>query len=293
MKKLSIYSILFSIVLCACTAKDEEKALGGSKLPLIIAGSQVRMVTKGVLPPLPAGVSTGVYVTDKDASITSSWFSNTNYLAGASGVLTTPASVDLTIGRSYDIYAYAPYKATASNPYAVDYPHGSDVLCSGKFTLADVSVSNHTANLVFEHKASQISFNVGFASDFNAGTKVITSSSTLQVTGFYDRGSLNVATGIYSPVGTASTVLNASGTGIPGAMALAIASTCFVPSASPMTMGVTVIHEGRNYNAVITGTFLPGTAYNYTITLKGYSPNLQINGTVVDWIPVLDNVTIQ
>lgn len=292
MKKMRIYIALVALLVCGCSQdKKGEEVTKGTTVPLSLSATQTGIVTKAT-PVLPSGVSTGVYVTAKDATITAAFFANSNYTAGASGILTTIGNVDLTVGSNYDIYSYAPWQATVGNPCAIEFMHGTDVLWAPKTTLIGVTLTNHTATLAFEHRAAQVSFHVVFASDFSSGSTVITSASTLQVNGFYTKGTLDIIAGQLTPSGATSATLSGTGTGPAGAMTLGIGETCIIPSTGNLTLSVVITHEGKTYNGTITDTFLPGSSYNYTVTVCGPAA-LGITGTLKEWTPVSENIVVQ
>ncbi len=281
------------LIICGCSHdRKGEEVTKGATVPLSLSATQAGIVTKASSPVLPSGVSTGVYVTAKDAAITAAYFANMNYIAGASGILTTVGNVDLTVGSNYDIYSYAPWQVTAGNPNAIAFAQGTDVLWAPKTTLIGVTLTNRTAVLAFEHRAAQVSFHVVFASDFSAGSTVITSASTLQVNGFYAGGTLDAVSGVLTPSGATSATLNGAGTGTAGAMTLDIGETCIIPSAGNLTLAVVLTHEGKTYNGTITDTFLPGSSYNYTVTVRGPAA-LGITGTLKEWTPVSENIVVR
>lgn len=288
MKKISMYILLVTLLMNCSKDPSVEKSVASLKLSATCSG----IVTKSTSV-LPSDLSVGIYVTAKDALLSAAPFSNRKYVSGDSGGLTSDQNIDLIIGNSYDIYAYAPYQSVVSDPTAVTFNHGTDVLWTPKYTLAGVTATNNTATLAFAHRAAQISFNVVFADDFSAGSKVITSSSTIQVSGFYSHGVLNASNGVFTPSGSADASLSGIGTGTAGAMTLGVGATCFVPASGAMTLNVKVVHEGRTYNGTITDTFSAGSSYNYTVTLSGHSPVPGISGTLTDWTFVSDSISLQ
>lgn len=261
-----------------------------STIPLKISATQV--VTKGEDSVLPEGITTGIYVTAKDSTIATSYFENQQYISKSSGELLTDANVDLTIGNSYDIYAYAPYLKELATPGTVEFSHDTDVLWASKATISNVSASNCITALAFEHRTAQVSFNVVFDKDFNAGSKIFTSSSTLEVSGFYSKGTLNLVTGALTPSSTADVSLSAVGTATTGSMTLGIGETCFIPSVSEMTFLVKINHEGKAYNATIKETFVAGSSYNYTISILKTFSTLGITGNLKEWTPVSESATV-
>ncbi|MBP1593192.1 MAG: Fimbrillin-like [Bacteroidetes bacterium] len=289
MKIKSIYIALL-VLLNGCSGDSPVQT---SMVALRLSATQTGIVTKGADSALPLGSVTGIYVTAKDAAIAASYFGNQKYTSGASGALLTDASVSLTIGSSYDIYAYAPYQAGVITPIAVEFPYGTDVLWAPKFTISGVSESNNSALLSFEHRAAQITFKVVFADDFNEGPKEFTSSSAISVSGFYNKGLLDITTGMLTPSGVTNITLSAFGKDTAGVITLGTDTTCFIPATGIMPLSVVVSHGGRVYNGVIKETFVSGHSYNYTVTISGQLATLGISGVMEQWIPVSDDLIVR
>jgi hypothetical protein len=208
--------------------------------------------------------------------------------------MSTDQTIKLVIGSDYDIYAYGPQMGTVTDATAIPFVLGMDVLWAPKNTLTGVSATSNTVTLGFTHRAAQIALNVVFADDFTAGSKVFTSSSTVQVGNFYSNGQLDLTTGVLTPSVPAPNVpINAIATGSAGSMTLGFPAICFIPAVGKtMTFAVKVTHEGKDYTGTITDTFLAGTSYSYTVTLHGYSTMLGVSGTLTDWIPVSGTVML-
>jgi hypothetical protein len=285
--------LLFALLLTGCSHDLSGREDSGT-VQLKVSGTCAGLTTKAADPVLPTGQTAGIYVTGKDAALSSSYFSNVEYTSGNAGVMATDQHVDLTIGSNYDVYAYGPYQNNISDVTAIPFSHGTDVLWAPKNTLSGVSATSNTVVLGFTHRTAQIVFNVVFAGDFSSGSKVFTSSSAVQISSFYSQGQLNATTGELAPsVTTTDTSLKGVGTGSAGSMTLGIPATCFIPAkGGNMTLTVKVTHEGKDYLATISDTFTAGIAYNYTVTLSGYSPTLGISGKVTDWTQVLDTVPL-
>lgn len=181
MKERGIYIALL-LLLSACS--KEANIIYDNVTSLKLSATQTSIVTKGTESVLPQGTVAGIYVTAKDASVEASYYKNQKYTSQTSGTLLTDANVSLTIGSSYDLYAYAPYLSGTTTPSSVEVLHNMDVLWAKKVTLNDVTPTNNTAALSFEHCATQISFKVVFAEDFDWGPKLFTTASTLWLVGF-------------------------------------------------------------------------------------------------------------
>jgi hypothetical protein len=278
MLKGSIYIALI-ILLAGCSSDNTVSPVSGDTVPLKLSATQAGLAAEQAVPLLSAGISTGIYVTAKDANIAASCFGNQKYISQASGNLSTDANVNLTLGSSYDIYAYAPYQGGNIDPKAVEVSHGTDVLWAPKYTLSNVAADHYSAALSFDHRVAQVSFKVIFADDYD-GSRNFINTSLIAVTGFYGKGFLDITTGVLTPSGTADTSLSASGTSA-GSVSLVIAGTCFIP-ASGMKLKVSVKHDGVVYNGVIEDSFVSGNQYRYTVTLKQVSA-MEIKGLVTDW----------
>lgn len=278
MLKGSIYIAL--IILFAGCSSDNSVSPTGDTVPLMLSAQQTGFAVGQTDIPLPEGISTGIYVTAKDANIAASYFGNQKYVSLASGDLITTASVNLTVGSSYDIYSYAPYQVGNIDPKAVEYYHGMDVLWAPKYTLSNVTADHHSATLKLEHRTAQISFIVVFADDYDGGSHSFTSTSSITVTGFYNKGALDVTSGTFTPLGIANASLSASGTAA-GSASFGIAGTCFIP-ASGMKLEVSVKHGGKVYNGVIEDSFVSSHLYSYKVVLKQLSA-MGIKGMVTDW----------
>jgi hypothetical protein len=292
MKRIWIYIAFVVLLVCGCSRdRDEKEVVKVKTVPLSLSAKKEDIITKASLSILPPGISTGIYVTAKDAVINTAFFENKNYVTQASGILFSTVNVDLTIGKDYDIYSYSPYQSTIGNPLMIEYTHGTDVLWAPKYVLTGVSATNNTATLTFEHRATQISFQVVFANDYIAGSKDFTASSSIQVTGFNSSGLLNIVTGILVPSGSPISTL--SGAGTTGATTLGIGDTCIIASTGEMILAVQVTHNGKIYNGTIKETFIAGTSYNYTVTIRGYGSTLGLTGVQKEWNVISENIIIQ
>jgi hypothetical protein len=287
MKTRSYLAIAFVLLLSGCTSVAVEESVIQT-VPLTLSARYSADIALGTRSStdMSSGITTGIYVAQKDTGIGASYYTNQLYLCGASGALSTERNVFLTVGRDYDIYAYAPYQATVTNQDSIVMVHGMDVLWAQKATLSSVSEDNHSASLAFSHRVAQVSFKVVFASDFSIGSPTFTSDSKIEVSGFYDQGTLDVATGVLTPGPLRTKVMSGSGSGTVGSMTLGIDSTCFIPDTTAVNLAIKVTHGGYIYNATISHLFTAGSYTQYTVTVKGVSLPLGITGTIVDWVPV-------
>jgi hypothetical protein len=287
MKTRSCLTIALVLLLTGCTSVALEES-AKQTVPLSLSAGYSADTTLGALndTDLPSGINTGIYVAQKDTAIGASYFANQLYLSGVSGSLSTDSNVSLTIGRSYDIYAYAPYQATITNPDSIVITHGTDALWTQKTTLNNVSQDNHSVSLAFSHRAAQVSFKVVLADGFTASSTPVTSDSKIAVSGFYDQGTLDIKTGVLTPGLLLTKVMSGSGVGTAGSMTLSIDATCFIPDTTAMNLAVKVTHGGHVYSATISHLFTTGSYTQYTVTVKDSNIPLGITGTIVDWVPV-------
>lgn len=293
LKRNAVSTILLASLLCGCTQTQEIETIKSNKqVPLsLCATSKNNVVVKSTDPFLPKDVTIGVYVTAKDADLSKSFFSNIKYTSLSSGELTTSGDVNLTVGSSYDICAYAPHISAIEDPLAVEFAHGTDVLWAPKAAITNVTSDNRSAALAFEHKAAQISFQVVFGDNF-VGQKVFTSDSKIEVSGFYSKGSLNVFTGVLTPTTTANYSVSNVAAITGETMTLGITPTCFIPASGEMTLAIKVIHQGAVYNGTLTNTFA-GKQCTSKVTINSTFAPMNITGTLKDWVPVSGDVNVQ
>jgi len=293
MKTRSYFAITFVLLITGCTRVDVDE-IAKQTVPLSLSAAYSADITLAARSStdLPSGINAGIYVAQKDTAIGASYYANQLYLCGASGSLSTEDDVFLTVGRSYDIYAYAPYQVSATNPDSIVMTHGADVLWAQKTTLNNVSDQNHSAWLAFSHRAAQVSFKVVFASNFSMGNTIITSDSKIAVSGFYDQGALDVATGVLSPGLLRTKVMSGSGSGTAGSMRLGIDATCFIPATTTMDLAIQVTQGGQVYHATISHLFAAGSYTQYTVTVKGANLPLGLANTIIDWAPVTVNINL-
>jgi hypothetical protein len=221
----------------------------------------------------------GVYVTSPENPPATAYYTNLSYVSLAEGALSSSTPVDLSIGYSYALYAYAPYSQEASDPASIVFPGGTDVLCASKSAIVEVSETNRTGTLSFRHCVSQLSFEVevapGLPFDFTA--------STLQVSGFYKEGRLDVQTGLLTLPATASDTLSSTMAVDQGLPVLRIPATCFFPSSSVMELEVKIITGNGEYTGSLSRVFSPGVSYRYTVKVGGEDTPLGLTGGLTDW----------
>lgn len=293
MKTIKI-AFLIAVVLFSGCSKEQiinnplpEKV---NEIPLILSATGKKIIAKSEDPVLPQDVTTGVYVSVKNTPISSALWGNQKHTSDATGKLLSSSPINLLLTKNYDVYSYSPFQAAAKDPYAIIFPHGVDVLWAPKYAIDYVTETNHSAKLDFVHSTSQISFKIAFADDIV--DREITPESLIEVSGFYEKGSLNVENGSFIPIGQTNVTLKSVGAGVPGSMTLGIGETCFVPASGTMAFNIRVIFKDIIYIGTISDTFLPGHSYVYTVTIKSSDLNLGIKGQLKDWTPVKDGFAI-
>lgn len=232
------------------------------------------------------GISTGIYVPFKDSSISTAKtsFSNRLYISGVSGSL-SGGPVFLTVGKNYDIYGYAPYQQGVVTPESISgFKSGDDVMAANKVTLSNVSETNSSALLSFEHLVSQISFNV----ECEDSGVIINHTSSIEVSGFYSTAILNLTNRTLIPGGSATPV-----TSIGTAGALSIQPVCFfISTASIMDLGIKVTIDGVVFNGTISRQFVAGESYRYTVTIPVTTQELKLSATLTPWVVIDDEIVV-
>jgi len=275
--------ILTVVMLSSCTKEQEQPE---NRVPLLLSGSTTMPVsitrgnnqsaTRSGSPTvdLPASTQAGVYAlaTGTNATtVTTTTQKNTLYTAtGSNGSFTTATPITLEYRQSYQVCAYAPYQSTVSDPTAVTFNHGTDVLYA---PLTNVTITGPTATaaLQFVHKVSQIQFNL----TAGTGTPDLT-GVTLSVSGFKSTCTLNLSDGTMTPVsGSGATVTDQN------------KAVCFIPDSHPMTLSIAVsTKDGKSYTGTITQTFSASNSYSYTLTVNKSQTELGVSLQLVDWITV-------
>lgn len=273
MKKTNLMFIALAIVFACCTNKQEVAPTGRATLSL--TGSAGSIVATKATIDLLASTNVGVYALQTGATPTTlvnTPFKNAPYTAtGIGGAFTSTAPFVLESAKAYNVCAYAPRQATApSDASAVSFAHGADVLYAPN-TPVSISGTVASAVLSFEHKMSQIKFMLASG----VGAPILT-GATINVTGFNESCTLNLADGTIIPVvGAGATVTDIA------------KAVCFAPNATSMVLNLTVTtSDNRVFYGTISATFLASRSYTYTLTLNKNDAQLGITGTVVDWIPV-------
>ncbi len=271
MKRTWIFAVI-PVLLAGCSLENNPDQYDG-KVSLSLTGdSRELIITRGSGVQLPPSTEIGVYVLQTGATRESTRYRNILYTAtGSNGILSSPNPAALDIANSYNVLAYAPRLGTEpANASAVRFNHGTDLLYA-PLTGVTIASATATANLLFEHKMSQITFTLASG----AGTPDLT-GALLQVTGFSEYASLDLGTGILTAVaGSGASVTETSN------------SICFVPGSLTLAVRVTTA-DNREYSGTITrnGGFVASESYTYTLTLNKNDALLGVTGHLVDWTPV-------
>lgn len=294
MKLIRIYITVVTLLFTSCSQQQESNVTPITPkddcVALVLSAKDKKIILKSDDAPLSQSVTAGVYVAVKGSPVGTSQWLNYKHTADASGTLLSDLPINLLQTKSYDIYAYSPYQSGIGNTTSILFDHGVDVLWAQKSTIDYVTATNKSACLNFNHCMSQISFKVVLADDIKE--RDFTAASTIEVSGFYEKGILNIESGSFTPTGNKNVILKSVGTGSLGATTLGIGSTCFVPSSEPMTFTINVLYKDIEYTATITDSFVPGHSYVYTVTVKSSDLQLGVKGQLIDWTEVKDGFAI-
>lgn len=293
MKKITLFPtvaamLLLVMGLSGCSKENGEPKgeacrllLTGSTLDLEVLGQSV---TRTETEALPDGLELGVHVVDLTSGedVSNAAVTNVKHVADASGAInnTNPDPIILTTGYAYDVYAYSPYTAGTTTTVSID--HGTDVLWA-KAAGEKPNAATHSTNLIFSHKAAQISFSVVA----DAASAPDLTGATLKVTGFCKDGSLDLATGVVT-AGTVDNTIELTEIG---------QVVCFLPTAGEMPLNVAVTvpagQQGEgSYSGTIAKVFEPGKSYNITVTVIDRNVQLGLTGGVVPWVTQTGNLDV-
>lgn len=242
-------------------------------VPLTLTGdSREPLITRGSNVPLPPSTEVGVYVLPTSMPFAATPYRNILYSAtGNNGILISSNPAVLNIADSYDVLAYAPRLETEpADATVVRFNHGTDLLYAPR-TGVTISGATAAADLLFEHKMSQMMFTLVSGT----GNPDLT-NAVLQVSGFSEYANLDLTTGILTAVtGSGAFVTEISN------------SICFVPGELTLVVTVTTA-DNREYSGTITraGGFVASESYTYTLTLNKNDASLGVTGHLIDWMPV-------
>lgn len=274
--------IMLAALALAVSSCSEKKSVTGEHSELILSGQvmfdgQTGAAVKaaaGSLDPLPA-TNLGVYVLtvsgDAKTDFTTTAWKNEGFVSDAAGII-SGGNVILRTGTTYDIYAYAPRVAGVSDAHAVPVRHGDDVLWA--CTPGTVATAGGTkAKLEFRHCGAQIGFRL------KAGDgKTDLTGAKMKVSGFFDTGALDVATGKMTVSGPARIIDDKSGK-----------KTNVLTDGTPTTFTVEVTDvpgKTESFTGSFTKALQPGMAYLYDVTVNMDGATISFKGQVVDWVNV-------
>ncbi|GEM_PF-2168017 len=286
---LLVLSILFLIISCSKVRRDgpgesyfTELKLKSDYLAALLKASPLTKTLEN----LPLNTRLGVFLTEKDIplTITGNYF-NVEKVVNADGSL-TGNPVMMVIGKSYDIYSYAPFHPQSkASPVVESFAHGEDVIWGGKKSIVVASESNNTVNLEFDHVVSQISFDVralnpGYVFPVNAYIKVY---------GFFPVAQLDVSTGLLTPTDVTSHYT----TGLASNGILELKPFCFFNNGNNnLVLNLEVFDGNKTYHGTINKIFNSGQSYKFNVTIPGTQPELIINATLTSWIEMEGEITI-
>lgn len=281
MKKLIFTLFITAMVAISCS---KEKTTINEKPYLALKGKSLNVVPTKADIPLETGINLGVYVVNVTAgsteSLTNTTINNKPLSVLSDGIISGDA-IYLEEGKDYDVYAYSPRIADASNPTAIPFLHGTDVLYTDvNQTLRGVTKGRNTVNMIFTHKMSQIKFFLLDDRDQATKNAYPFSEATFEVFGFYKDVLLNLETGKITR-GEIDNNIKITKQNTP---------VCFAPSPSLMSLSLKVTIPGaisgeqQSFTGEISNTFLAGNSYSYNIKVS--TTRLEITGVVTDWVPV-------
>ncbi len=235
---------------------------------------------------LPQNTRIGVFLNEKDIplTITGNYF-NVEKIVNADGSL-SGNPVMMVIGKSYDIYSYAPYHPQSkASPVVESFAHGEDVLWGDIRSIAVVSETNNSVNLEFNHVVSQIAFDVkSLIPDY-----IFPDNAFIKISGFYPVAQLDVSTGVLTPADVANHYIattSKNGT-------LKLKPFCFFNNGNKnLVLYIEVFDGNIIYNGTINKHFNSGESYKFNVTIPGVQPELIINATLTSWIEQEGEITI-
>lgn len=265
MKRLRIMACLL-IVLSACS-KEQLQEQSSARVPFLLNG-KISNVSLTRADSSLTNATVGVYILQTDISpigtLNASSYNNVLYNVDSKGVFTTDASVLLNNFDTYSTLGYAPYR-TITDPKAVPFNHGEDVLYAPTVPVV-ITNSTASATLTFEHKMSRIIFKI-----VSGANQPDISRAALSVSGFYASCTIDLNSGILTPV---------MGTGV--TITAADQMNYIVPGA--LKLDITVAIDGQKYTAKTDYAADPSKDCSYTLTVN--SGNLGLDCQIVEWNPV-------
>ena len=260
---------------------DTELKIGGSSDQLVVTKANVNL-TKDTKIGVYAYIKTGANAT----TLTTTPFKNAEYVAvGTDNTFTSLAPINLYHANTYNAIAYAPRVSAVTDPAAVEFTHGSDVLYAAEqnVTISALGTTPETykasTDFIFKHMLSQIKFTLVEGTGYVATDLV---GATYKVTGLYGKCTMNLNTGVITPTPVKVDDATTSATITEKDKAM-----CFIPSSSDMTLEIEVtLANATVCKGTLVKTFTPGSSYSYNLKVNKNDAKLEVTGQVVDWVPV-------
>lgn len=292
MKKITWFSAFAAICVVAvgvsgCT-KKELRMPEGEKSQLFLTGKTQQMggtkaqqqVTTTL--PLANGVETGIYVVNRTSgeSVETAGVSNLKHVANASGGLdNTGDPIILTTGWEYDMIAYGPHDPAVVAADGVKVEHGKDMIWA-KSEKEKPNAKTHSTALTFQHKVSQIQFELVNGGDTGDGKSVDLTGATFKVTGFVKDGTVNLATGELELGAVDPTIVL---TGINNTE-LKTDVIYFVPGENLQLNAEVTLADGTTFSGVYTKKFQSGMHYKVSIKVVDRDTDLNMDdSTLLPW----------
>lgn len=291
MKKITWFSAIAAICAVAagvsgCT-KKELRVLEGEQSLLSLTGKTQHMaVTKvasqSTAQPLAANFETGIYVVNKTSSedVGTAAISNLKHVADASGALNnTGDPIILTTGWTYDMIAYGPYDPATVATDGVKVEHGNDMIWA-KSAGEKPNAKTHSTALTFQHKVSQIQFELVDGGTTGDGNPVNLTGATFKVTGFAKEGTVDLTTGEMT-LGTVDPTIVLTGINNTDLKTDVI---YFLPGENMQLSAEVLLADGTSFTGVYNKKFQPGMHYHIKIKVVDRDTDLDMDdSTLLPW----------
>ncbi len=291
MKKITWFSALTAICAVAvgvsgCTKKELEIP-AGEKSQLLLTGKTQQMgVTKAqkatTTQPLANNFETGIYVVNRTSgeNVGTAGVSNLKHVSDASGALiNTGAPIILTTGWEYDMIAYGPHDPAVVAANGVKVTHGNDMIWA-KSAGEKPNAKTHSTALTFQHKVSQIEFELVDGGTTGEGNSVNLAGATFKVTGFVKDGTVDLTTGAMTLGAVDPTIVL---TGINNTD-LKTDVIYFVPGENLQLNAEVTLADGTTFSGVYKKKFEAGRHYQVKIKVLDLDTDLDLDdSTLLPW----------